>query len=110
MNTTANRRRYPRRTALFSAKYTITSGTYRDMVRNVSAGGIFIATRRTINDGQRIGLRFPVFAFDQRPRVMGTVVRSQDKGFAVVFDHPIGERIGQDGRFSGTEIEPVHMR
>ena len=40
-----------------------------------------------------ISLRFPVIAFDTRPRVTGTVVRSQESGFAVMFDHPIEERI-----------------
>ena len=98
MNPIANRRRHTRRTALFSAKYTVKSGTYRDLVRNVSAGGIFIVTRRPIEDGQRISLRFPVFAFDKKPGVTGTVVRSQDKGFAVIFDNPIEEKICQDGQ------------
>ena len=105
MNPIANRRRHPRRTALFSAKYTVKSGTYRDLVRNVSAGGIFIVTRRPIEDGQRISLRFPVFAFDKKPGVTGTVVRSQDKGFAVIFDNSIEEKICQDGQSPHIETE-----
>ncbi|BBO68844.1 hypothetical protein DSCA_27740 [Desulfosarcina alkanivorans] len=93
MGNSPNRREYQRHTALFSAKYTVKSGTYRDLIGNVSAGGIFIYTRRDIIDGQRITLRFPIIAFDQKPSVLGTVVRSQDKGFAVKFDSPIEERI-----------------
>jgi hypothetical protein len=93
MDNNVNRREYQRRTALFSAKYTVKSGTYRDLIGNVSAGGIFIYTRRDIINGQRITLRFPIMAFDQKPSVLGTVVRSQDKGFAVMFDSPIKERI-----------------
>jgi hypothetical protein len=67
MKAVANRRQHPRRTALFSAKFTVKSGTYRDLVKNVSAGGIFIGSRRMIEHGQRISLRFPVMAFDSKP-------------------------------------------
>lgn len=105
MKTIANRRRYPRHIALFSAKYTVKSGTYRDLVRNVSAGGIYIMTRQTIQDGQRISLRFPVLAFDKKPSVTGTVIRSQHRGFAVMFDHPVDEKICQDGQSPHVEIE-----
>lgn len=97
MQPMVNRRKYPRHLALFSAKYIVKSGTYRDLIGNVSAGGIYIHTRRAIEHGQRITLRFPIIAFDQRPSVLGTVVRSQDQGFAVMFDRPIEERIPKDG-------------
>ena len=110
MKTIANRRRHPRHTALFSAKYTIKSGTYRDLVRNVSAGGIYIVTRRTIKDGQRISLRFPVLAFDNKPSVTGTVIRSQTRGFAVMFDNPVEEKICQNGQAPHLEIEQDQPR
>lgn len=93
METYTDRRKYPRHTALFSAKYTVKWGTYRDLIGNVSAGGIYIHTRRSIQHGERITLRFPIIAFDQRPSVLGTVVRSQEEGFAVMFDNPIEARI-----------------
>jgi len=90
------KRQYPRRQALYEAKYSIPSGTYRDSIANVSAGGIYIHSYRTVEDGQRIRLRFPVIAFDQRPSVTGTVVRSQESGFAVIFDKPILDK-GSNG-------------
>jgi len=105
MKNVANRRQHPRHIALFSAKYTVKSGTYRDLVSNVSAGGIYIGSRRTIEHGQRISLRFPVLAFDKKPSVTGTVVRSQHMGFAVMFDNPIEEKICQDGQFPHIDIE-----
>jgi len=94
-----------RHPALFGAKYTVASGTYRDSVSDVSAGGIYIATRRTIEQGQKISLRFPVLAFDRRPNVKGTVVRSQGKGFAVRFDHPIEESVVEGVQYPGIGIE-----
>ena len=96
MNPAFNRRKYPRKLALFSAKYTVMSKTYRDLIGNVSAGGIYIYTRRNIANGQKISLRFPIVAFDMKPSVTGTVVRSQDRGFAVMFDQPIEARVSRD--------------
>jgi hypothetical protein len=96
MSTKPDLRRHPRRKALFSAKYTVKSGTFRDLIGNVSAGGIYIYTRRKIKNGQKISLRFPIIAFDRRTSIVGTVVRSQDRGFAVMFDNPIEERIPKD--------------
>ena len=98
MGSNGNRRKYERHPALFSAKYTLRSGTYRDLIGNLSAGGIFIYTRRDVTSGQRITLRFPIVAFDQRPSIFGTVVRSQEKGFAVMFDHPIEARVPGNSR------------
>jgi hypothetical protein len=93
MNSKAEKRKYPRHPALYTAKYTIRTGTYRDLIANVSAGGIYVHSHRDVERGQRISLRFPIIAFDKRPNVMGTVVRSHDQGFAVMFDDPIEERI-----------------
>ena len=104
IKTRSEKRKHPRHAALYSAKYTVKSGTYRDLIGNVSAGGIYIYTRQSIPHGQRINLRFPIVAFDQRPSVMGTVVRSQDRGFAVMFDYPIEERLSRQGHFHGSDI------
>jgi hypothetical protein len=100
MNSKADKRKYPRHPAFYTAKYTIKSGTYRDLIANVSAGGIYIHSHRDVAQGQRISLRFPIVAFDKRPTVVGTVVRSQDRGFAVMFDDPIQERIPKSVSFA----------
>jgi hypothetical protein len=105
MKTKYDRRRYARRPARFSVKYTVKSGTYRDLASNVSAGGVHIVTRRTIPSDQKISLQFPVFAFDSRPSVMGTVVRSGENGFAVRFDRPFERRFCPDDHFLEGDIE-----
>jgi hypothetical protein len=105
MRTSYNRRQHRRRPARFSVKYTIQSGTYRDLVGNVSAGGVFVMTRREILTEQKISLQFPVFAFDNRPSVLGTVVRSNSEGFAVMFNKPFMNRLCPDDHFSEDEPE-----
>jgi integration host factor subunit alpha len=105
METGSDRRRYPRNTAAFAVEYTVNEMTYRDLVRDVSAGGIYIGNWRAIKDGQRINLQFPVSVSEKKPRVMGTVMRSQDKGFAVIFDTPIEEKICRACQDPGLKIE-----
>lgn len=97
MNTVPNNRRYPRQTALFSSKYTVKEGTYRDLIRDIGAGGVFVCTRRKIDQGRSINLQFPILAFKIRFSLMGKVVRCNPNGFAVMFDEPIDEKLFREG-------------
>lgn len=97
MNVVPNRRRHPRHTALFSAKYTAKEGTYRDLIKDIAAGGAFVCTRRKITQGRTINLQVPIFAFGKRLSLMGAVVRCNAKGFAVMFDEPIDETLFNKG-------------
>ncbi|WP_319404755.1 PilZ domain-containing protein [uncultured Desulfosarcina sp.] len=93
MNTVPNNRRYPRHMALFSSKYTVKEGTFRDLIKDIGAGGVFVSTRRKINQGRPINLQFPIFAFKKRFSLMGKVVRCNTTGFAVMFNEPIDEKL-----------------
>jgi hypothetical protein len=97
MNRVANRRRYPRHSALFSAKYTAKEGTYRDLIKDIGAGGVFVCSRRKMIQGRTINLQVPIFAFGKRLSLMGTVLRCNATGFAIVFDEPIDEKIFNQG-------------
>jgi len=101
MNLFANndKRQFPRRPAFIIADYTVREGTFRDIIKNIGARGVFISTWRKIAQGQPIELRFPVFEFDDPLKVRGTVVRSSAKGFSVVFDQPIDGLICKEGEF-----------
>lgn len=108
MNTIAHRRQYPRYKAVFSTKYTVKEGTRRDIVKNIGAGGVFIGTRRKIDHGCPINIQIPIFAFGKRLSIMGTVVRCESKGFAVMFDEAIDMKILKEGRFPGN-IDEGHQ-
>lgn len=101
MNTVAHRREYPRYTAVFSTKYTVKEGMFRDLIINIGAGGVFISTRRKIIQGRPINLQFPIFAFGKWLSIMGTVVRCDSKGFAVMFNEAIEVKILKEGGFPG---------
>jgi hypothetical protein len=94
-----NQRRFPRRAAYIIAKYTVKEGTFRDIIKNIGATGIYISTWRRVSQGQPIELYFPVFDFDNLYRVTGSVVRSDRKGFSVAFDKPIEGLICKEGHF-----------
>jgi hypothetical protein len=97
MNTGPNNRQYPRQTALFSSKYTVREGTFRDLIKDIGTGGVFVSTRRKIDQRRPINLQFPVLAFKKKLSLMGTVVRCDAGGFAVRFDEPIDEKLFNEG-------------
>ena len=101
MNTVPHRREYPRYAAVFSTKYSAKEGKYRDLTRDVGAGGVFISTKRKIKQGRRINIQFPIFAFEKILSLMGTVVRCEPEGFAVRFEEAIDAGLFKDGRFPG---------
>ena len=94
-----NQRRFPRRAAFIIAEYTVKDGTFREIIKNIGATGVFISTWRRIAEGQSIELNFPVFEFENQLQVTGSVVRSSRKGFSVLFDQPIDGLICKEGHF-----------
>ena len=105
MNVVPHRRQYTRYAAVFSTKYTAKEGKFRDLTRDVGAGGVFISTKRKIRKGRRINIQFPIFAFDKRLSLMGTVIRCEPEGFAVRFEEAMDVRLFRDGRFPGNMNE-----
>lgn len=93
-----DRRQYPRQVSYIVAEYTVKEGTFRDIIKNISAGGLFVWTQKHIAVGQSIMLEFPLFQFENVIQVSGTVVRSDAKGFGVEFNKPIEELTGSKGR------------
>jgi hypothetical protein len=102
MNTAINRRRHPRHTALFSAKYTAKEGPFRDLIKDIGAGGVFVRTRRQVIQGRAINLQIPILVFGKRLSLMGTVVRCDATGFAVRFDQPIDQKMFNSGDWKAT--------
>jgi hypothetical protein len=94
-----NMRTYPRRTSFIIVEYRVNEGTFRDIIKNIGANGMFVNTTRTIAEDQPIKMRFPLFEFEHPIHLSGRVTRRTVTGFAVTFDHPIDELICQEGHF-----------
>ena len=99
MSPKPNRHQHSRRTAYIIAKYTVREGTYRDVIKNIGAGGLFVRTSRKIAEGQSIILKFPLFQFDNTVQISGKVVRNDHDGFAVIFDKPLDGLNCDNGQF-----------
>jgi hypothetical protein len=99
MNPIPNNRRYFRRTAYIIVEYSVLEGDFRDKIKNIGAGGLFIRTDRKIAVGQPILTKFPLFNFDKIIQVYGRVVRRDPDGFAVTFTKPVSGLIWKEGHF-----------
>jgi hypothetical protein len=97
MNSKTNQRRFTRRAAFIIAEYTTAEGTFRDMIKDIGADGLFVKTWRKVVAEEPIMLKFPLFSFDKIIRVSGKVVRNDQDGFAISFDKPIQGLICKDG-------------
>ena len=93
-------RGFKRRTSFIIVEYKVNEGVFRDIIKNIGPGGIYIGTRRAIAGGQDITLKFPLFSFEKQIEARGRVVRSGPHGFAVTLDPPISQLINSDGAFA----------
>jgi hypothetical protein len=93
-----NKRQHPRQASYIIAKYTVIEGAFRDVIKNIGAGGLSVRTYRKIAVGQPISIEFPLFAFENIIKVSGRIVRRDLNGFAVTFREPIHGLICKDGR------------
>jgi len=99
MNLKPNQRQYPRRASYIIAEYIVKERTFRDVIKNICAGGLFVRTSRRVAVGQPIVVSFPLFQFDNTIQVSGKVVRIDRNGFAVKFNNPIEGLICKEGHF-----------
>ena len=102
MNRARNQRQHPRQAARSRTKYKVEEGIFRDLVTDISTGGLFVATRKKIKQGQPIELQIPVPVIKNRLPVFGKVLRSSATGFAVMF----AKAIYKQAFSSGTDSRP----
>jgi hypothetical protein len=93
-------RGFKRRTSFIIAEYKVKEGVFRDIIKNIGPGGIYIGTQRAIAGNQDIVLKFPLFSFQRQIEAKGRVVRSGPRGFAVTLNPPIDHLIGEAGAFA----------
>ena len=68
MNTNSEKREYERKNGLIIAEYTTPDGNANGLIRNISAGGLFIRTAKKPLAGQSIILRFPFLSLKKISR------------------------------------------
>jgi hypothetical protein len=81
----AGYRKYPRKEESIPSAFVIGDQIFTDFIKNISAGGVFITTRKPQSVGDEISLNFTLSGHKRTIRVFGKIVRSDSNGFAVEF-------------------------
>jgi len=58
---------------------------YKDYIKDISAGGVFIETRMPFSVGQEVSLAFPLPNYQKYIKIIGEIVRISPHGIGVKF-------------------------
>jgi len=90
-------RKYPRKDVSIATAYVIQDNIYTDFIKNISAGGVYVITKKSQSVGDEISMNFMLTGHQRPIRVFGKVVRISTTGFAVKFTKDIEDLINQLG-------------
>ena len=79
------RRQYERESYSAVVDYSTEDGFCTDYIKDISAGGMFIETRRAFRVGQEMQLVFPLPNQEKHVKTMGEVTRITAQGIGVKF-------------------------
>ena len=79
------KRKHERKPFLTTLDYSTESGSYRDFVRDISIGGVFIETRTSFSIGEVISMTFLLPEHEQKIKIQGEIIRIDEQGVGVKF-------------------------
>jgi uncharacterized protein (TIGR02266 family) len=79
------KRSYIRKPFFMPVDYSTQDRVYRDFIKDISTGGVFIETLRPLPVGQEISMAFSFPSLRQNFKISGDVVRMDPKGIGVAF-------------------------
>lgn len=82
------RRKHPRRSWVGPVDYATEDRAFKDFLKNISAGGMFIETRTPFSIGQQITLTFSPSDRDKPIKITGEIVWTGSLGIGVKFKMP----------------------
>ena len=80
------RREHYRKSFFTAVDYSNQDGVYKDFIKDISFGGVFIETSIPFSAGQEISLTFPIPYQQKHIKIAGEIVRISDKGIGVKFN------------------------
>ena len=84
------KRKYPRRSTLIDITYASDQrGFFEDIIRNISAGGLYIETNLLSELGQKLTMTFSHPDSGDPIKVKGKVIRADSEGIGIKFDKPL---------------------
>jgi hypothetical protein len=79
------RRKHPRKSWVAPVDYTIGDRAFKDFIKNISAGGVFIETRTPFSVGQEISMSFSSTGFEEPIKIRGKIFWANMLGIGVKF-------------------------
>jgi len=79
------KRSYIRKPFFMPVDYSTRDRVYRDFIKDISTGGVFIETLRPLPVGQEISMAFSFPNLRQNFKISGDFVRMDPKGIGVAF-------------------------
>ena len=80
-----DKRRHERKPFFMVVDYSTEDRVYKDYIKDISAGGIFIETRMPFSVGQELSLSFPLPNYQKYIKITGEVIRISPHGIGVKF-------------------------
>jgi uncharacterized protein (TIGR02266 family) len=93
------KRKHPRKAYFMAVDYATEDRAYKDFIRDIGMGGVFIRTRMPFSVGQEISLSFPLPDQRRHVKINGEIVRAGEQG--------IGVRFKMNSKDQETEIESL---
>ncbi|MBU1169987.1 MAG: PilZ domain-containing protein [Proteobacteria bacterium] len=85
--TDQERREHSRKTCFFAeVDYAAKDGVFTDTIKDISSGGVFIETDKSLDLGDDVTMLFSDFARIDLIRVSGDIIRIMPSGIAVRFE------------------------
>jgi len=80
-----DKRKHTRKHFFMVVDYSAEDRVYKDYIKDISAGGVFIETRTPFSIGQELSLSFPLPNYQKYIKTTGEVVRISPHGIGVKF-------------------------
>ena len=81
----ANKREHERKPFPMVIDYSTDGRLYKDFIKDISAGGVFIETHMPFSVGHEVSLSFPLPRYQKYIKIAGEVVRIAAQGIGVKF-------------------------
>ena len=78
-------RKHERKPFLSTLDYSTESGSYRDFIKDISIGGVFIGTSTSFSMGELISMTFLLPEHEKKIKIHGDIVRIEEQGIGVKF-------------------------
>ena len=79
------KRKHERKTFSTTIDYSTESGSYRDFIKDISSGGVFIETSNPFSVGEVISMTLLLPEYNKKIKIQGDIVRMDKQGIGVKF-------------------------